>query len=256
MTHVDEDDLVLYLYGEARQAAGIARHLEACPQCAEVYSDLAATLKLTATLEMPERDDRYGLEVWQRIRPHLPAHGAFRRPPSWLMPRGALAAAAAALIVAALAVGGSWRRPRPSPPARAEVAEQAPDASERARIAAIADHLEESERMLLGFVNSEEPMIDMKDQQASATGLLESNRLYRDAAALAGDDVAASVLDELERSLLDIAHAPSRMPARQRDEARIRLGSAPLLLKVRVLAEQTRGRGAAHERNMNGRAPW
>ena len=242
MTHVDEDDLVLYFYGEARKAAGIARHLEACPQCAEVYSDLAATLTLTATLQIPERDDRYGLEVWQRIRPHLPAHGAFRRPPLWLLPRSALAAAAAALIVGAMVTGSWWRRPPAAPPARGEVAEQATDASERARMAAIADHLEESERMLLDFVNSEEPMIDINDQQASAAGLLESNRLYRDAAALAGDDVAASVLDELERSLLEIVHAPARMPARQRDEARIRLGSAPLLLKVRVLAGQYRKR--------------
>ena len=242
MTHVDEDDLVLYFFGEARQAAPISRHLDACPQCAAVYSDLAATLKLTATLQTPERDDRYGLEVWQRIRPHLPAHGAFQRPHLWLLPRRALATAAAALIVGALVAGGWWRRPRPAPPSRPEVAAQATDASDRARIAAIADHLEESERMLLDFVNSEEPLIDMKDQQASAAGLLESNRLYRDAAALAGDDVAASVLDELERSLLEIVHAPARMPARQRDEARIRLGSAPLLLKVRVLAGQYRKR--------------
>ena len=242
MTHIDEDDLVLYFYGEARKAVRIARHLEACPQCAEAYSDLAATLTLTTTLQIPERDERYGLEVWQRIRPHLPAHGAFQRPPLWLLPRRAVATAAAALIIGALVAGGWWRRPRAAPPSRPEVAEQATDASERARIAAIADHLEESERMLLDFVNSGEPMIDLNDQQASAAGLLESNRLYRDAAALAGDDVAASVLDELERSLLEIVHAPSRMPARQRDEARVRLGSAPLLLKVLVLAEQYRKR--------------
>jgi len=241
MTHVDEDDLVLYFYGEARGAVRIARHLEACPHCAAVYADLAATLRMAA-LPMPERDDRYGLEVWQRIRPRLPAQGAFHRSPLWPLSRRTLAVAASALIAGSLVVGRAWRSPRTASPSHAEVAEQTTDASDRARIAAIADHLEESERMLLDFVNAGERVIDLNDQQASAAELLESNRLYRDAAALAGDDVAAGVLDELERSLLEIVHAPSRMPAHTLNDVRVRLGSAPLLLKVRVLAEQYRTR--------------
>ena len=64
---------------EARRPADIEQHLEGCAACAATYRAIAATLSLVVEAPIPERGDRYGLEVWQRIRQQLPAqHG----PPS------------------------------------------------------------------------------------------------------------------------------------------------------------------------------
>jgi anti-sigma factor RsiW len=127
-THYAEDDLILFFYGEGRRRDAVRRHLDECPACAAVYADIAATMKLVAAPEAPERDDRYGLEVWQRIRPVLPM-----QPPShaffwWPFNRLALAAATVALVVAAFFAGRAWPVPQaPGDPAVAGGATLASD---------------------------------------------------------------------------------------------------------------------------------
>jgi len=247
MTHYSEDDLTLFFYGEGRRRGAIQLHLDSCDACAALYRDIAGTLKLVATPEAPERDDRYGLEVWQRIRPVLPvqppSHSLFWSP----LHRLALVGAFAALLMAAFIAGRAWPRPAPERAVAVAPAVLAATAeiSDRMRTAAISDHLEQSERLLLDFVNAGGKVVDLSGQQALAAGLVETNRLYREAASGAGDVAVADVLDALERSLIEIAHGPSTLSLADFNKTRMRLDASALLFKVRVLSDEL------HERELS-----
>jgi hypothetical protein len=52
----------------------------------------------------------------------------------------------------------------------------------------------------------------------------------------------AAVLDELERTLLEIEHAPSRMSPGELSDLRLRLQAEGLLFKLRVLASTVQDR--------------
>ncbi len=251
MTHYSEDDLVLHYYAEDGRRRGADR---APPRDVRrvrrgVPGARRPLLQALAAPEPPERGDEYGLEVWQRIRHQLPEPAA----PGWTAWLGwrplGLAAAAASLIVAAFLAGRlSPRPPAPARPAAAEARDSAADASTRIRDAAIGDHLERSERVLLDLMNARGPDADVRDEQAWAEDLINSNRLYRDAAVRAGDTAVAGVLDELERSLLEIVHGPSTLTPDELQALRVRLDAAALLFKVRVLHDELRGRETAPAR--------
>lgn len=251
MTHCTEDELVLYHYGESRRQADIERHVSECPSCAATYRAINSTLSMIVVTDVPDRGDRYGLEVWQRIRHQLPAQDA----PWWLAwfrwDRLAAAGAAAAfciVVAAAFIAGRIWPRNEPAPPTAVQSAEVAGDADARVRLAAIGDHLERSERVLLDLTNGASThgdRIDVSDAQAGAADLVDANRLYRQAASRAGDMMVATVLDDLERNLLDIVHGPSTLTPAQLDQLRVRLDAAALLFKVRVLHDELRERESA-----------
>ena len=52
----------------------------------------------------------------------------------------------------------------------------------------------------------------------------------------------ASVLDELERNLIEIVHSPSRISAADLEQIRRRIDAAALLFKVRVMSDELRER--------------
>jgi hypothetical protein len=246
MRHYSEDDLVLYYYGESRRQAAIDAHLRVCPPCRDVYHEVAGVLDVLPVIEVPDRDERYGLDVWQRIRHQLTA----RELPWWGVwrPVGVAVWVAALLIVAFLA-GRQWPA-RPGEPPRA-AAGLPPEASERIRLAAISDHFDRSERVLLDLVNApalenaEGESVDVSVQQAWAGELIDASRLYRDASRRAGDEGIAGVLDDLERSLLEIVHGPSMLTPAELAAMRLRLDATALLFKVRVLSSQLRERELA-----------
>jgi hypothetical protein len=228
----------------------VEQHLADCSPCRTLYREIAGSLSLVADPEVPARGDQYGLEVWQRIRHQLPEQEA----PWWAVwtrpHRLALAGAAAMLLLAAFVAGLSWPRadqPVQATNAAAEVLPD-PDAGERVRLAAVGDHLEQSERVLLDFVNAygtaDQPA-DVSSQQEWAADLISANRLYRDASTAAGDETVAAVLDELERSLLELVHGPATLTPQQLDQIRLRLEGAALLFRVRVLSEELRERELA-----------
>ena len=190
--HYTEDELILYYYGEHRRRDRVEQHLAGCVPCRESFQSLAAALALVSDPEVPARGDQYGLEVWQRIRHQLPEQEA----PWWAVwtrpGRLALAGAAAVLVIAAFVAGRTW--PGSSAPVQPTVAVAPPagigaDAGERVRLAAVGDHLEQSERVLLEFVNAygtaDQPA-DVRVPQQSAADLISANRLYRDASTAAG----------------------------------------------------------------------
>jgi hypothetical protein len=248
MTHHSEDDLILYYYGEGRRRLDIERHLDGCPECSAVYRSIAGTLGLVPVPDVPERDDSYALEVWQRLRPRLPDQDG----PSWRAWIGwnwvSMTASAIVIALVAFVAGRTWPQPDRPQADRTVPAGQAgevADAAQRVRLAAIADHLERSERVLLDLVNAEGQAVDLTDQQVWAADLIDSNRLYREAATRAGDTLVANVLDELERSLLEIVHGPSQPMAAELDDVRARVDAAALLFRVRILADELHERETA-----------
>jgi hypothetical protein len=102
MTHYTEEDLTLYHYGEARRPDRIEGHLQTCASCAAIHDEIARTLGMAGQIPVPDRDERYGLEVWQRIRHDLPPQAE-----PWWMPwyRPALVASLAVMVLAAFAAG-------------------------------------------------------------------------------------------------------------------------------------------------------
>jgi hypothetical protein len=115
MSHYTDDELTLYYYREAPRRERIEQHLETCESCAATYRDVACTLALVGDLDVPERDQRYGLEIWQRIRRDLPMQDAPWHGRLWVWHRSVSMAGAAMLVVTAFAAGRFWPQSDPAP---------------------------------------------------------------------------------------------------------------------------------------------
>jgi len=259
--HYSEDDLTLYYYGEGRRRAEIERHLDACGPCASLYREIAGTLAMIAAPEVPERGDQYGLEVWQRIRHQLPEQEASSWRTLWTtLSRGdrlGFAAAAALLLLAAFVGGRAWQRQATAPAApqvvdagtAANAAAVTNDMRQRVLLTSVADHLDRSERVLTDVMNAPDRG-DISTEQQWAEDLLDASRLYRQDAVEAGERSVADVLDDLERSLLEIVHSPSTVSAADLEQIRRRIDAAALLFKVRIMSDGLRQREDAPDRSL------
>jgi hypothetical protein len=262
VTHYTEDELTLYYYGEGRYDAGhpgsehprrdVATHLGACASCAALYREISDTLAMIALPDAPVRGDQYGLEVWQRIRHRLPERDA----PWWTMPwtvwtprwdRLALAGTAAVLVMAAFVAGRLWPH-QPIAPPSVEVQAPGPATAaandavrDRILLTSVADHLDRSARVLTDIMNGP-ARTDISTEQGWAEDLVTTSRLYRQDAVDAGEQSVATVLDELERNLLEIVHSPSNISAADLEQIRRRIDAAALLFKVRVMSDEIRQR--------------
>lgn len=245
MTHYTEDDLTLYYYGEGKRRSDTERHLDTCVSCRTLYRRIAGTLSMIAVPEAPERGDQYGLEVWQRIRHQLPEpQGSFWA--GWLrIDRLALVGAAAALVLAAFVAGRVWpHAPSVSPAAPAPIVAadtRALDTNHRILLSSVADHLDRSERVLTDIMNTANTG-DISTEQRWAEDLLTASRLYRQDAVDANEQSVATVLDELERNLLEVVHSPAKISAADLEQIRRRIDAAALLFKVRVMSDELRRR--------------
>ena len=83
---------------------------------------------------------------------------------------------------------------------------------------------------------------DISTEQRRAEDLVSTSRLYRQEAVEAGEQSVASVLEDLERNLLEVIHSPSKVTAADLDDVRQRIDAASLLFKVRVLGDELRQR--------------
>jgi hypothetical protein len=244
MSHISEEDLVLHYYGEVADVLPVDLHLKECEACRALYGSLQRVLNAVDGLPVPERASDYGARVWQRIAPYLPLRRRFwplTSPWRW----AAAGAAFATLIVAAFLMGRSYPQPRGPVHLSAVPSEIAadPEAQQRLLTLAVGDYLERSQVVLIELANaSDARTLDISPEQARAEGLLNENRLYRQTALHMGDAVIAGVLDELERVLLEIAHAPSRLSAMQVGELRRQLHEDGILFKIRILDSTVRDR--------------
>ena len=250
MTHHTENDLILYYYGEGgRRRHAIERHLDACAECSAVYRRIAETLALVADPEIPERGDQYGLEVWQRIRHRLPdtpdAAGFWSRFTGWTLGLSA-AGAFAAVVLAAFLAGRIWSEaPASHAPAAVATAAAADTSRDRILLASVAEHLDRSDRVLTEILNTPSGS-DISAEQRWAEDLLTTSRLYRQDAEAAGEQSVASILDELERTLVEIVHTPSQISSADLEQLRRRVDAAALLFKVRVMSDDI------HRREQSG----
>ena len=236
MNHLSEEQLILHYYGEEDDGVAAERHLGECDACRALYGSVQRTLNVVDSLPVPERDAEYGERVWKRIEHHLPARRGVRW--VWALPApwrwAAAGAAFAALLAAAFLAGRSY----PRQPAQLAAD---PQAGERILLVAVGDYLERSQMVLIELANARAPgALDISSEQERAMDLVSENRLYRQTAGHTGDAAVASVLDELERVLLDITHAPSRLSPGELEKLRQRLEAEGILFKIRVLGSNVR----------------
>jgi len=252
VTHPSEEELILYHYAETGETArvGLTEHLVECESCRERYQRLESVLRVTDVVEPPARGENFEAEVWRRLVPRLETAvpdtfwqrflGAFRGS-SLLAPAGAVALVAF-LVVGAFFAGRFW--PRRTETGR-EVPLQPVSAQSRDRIllVAVGDHLERSQMVLMELVNTRpQRLVDISAERERAEDLVASNRLYRLTAERAGEAGVASLLDELERTLIEIAHSPSKLSSPEFENLRRRVEAQGILFKVRVVDSQVHER--------------
>jgi hypothetical protein len=240
MNHLSEEQLILHYYGEEGDSLATELHLEECEGCRSLYGGVQRVLNVVDSLPVPERSAEYGAQVWQRIERRLPA----RRRVFGLLPgpwRWAVAGMAfAGLMVTAFVAGRFYPQARRSGrPAQMAAADS--QTGERILLVAVGDYLERSQMVLIELANaSPRDQMDISSEQERAGDLVRETRLYRQTAAHTGDTRVAGVLDELERVLLDITHAPSRISPRELQDLRQRLEAEGILFKIRVLGSNVR----------------
>ena len=231
MSHPSPDDLVLHYYGEASDPAAVDTHVAACPECRAAYESLRTTLTAVGAAEAPARGADYGAQVWQRLEPKLGTARSRTFAPRRLLWTGALAAS----LLAAFLLG----RYMPRGPGEGTSG----PVRERILLLAVGDHLDRSQVVLLELLNAD-PLasLDVTMERRSAEDLLSANRLYRQAAARSGDAGVASVLEELERVLIEVANGPSELGPQDLAALRRRIESQGVLFRVRVIGSQIRER--------------
>jgi hypothetical protein len=250
MNHLNDQDLILHYYGETEDPASVERHLDTCSSCRAAYGALERVLNIVDALPVPERSAGYERTVWQRVQPHVD-----RRPQGFSLARwqrrwAAVLWPAAALVCASLVavafLAGRFSTVSHAPQIRPSVP-LAADVQLRDRIlrSAVGDYLDRTGIVLVELVNANpEDTRDISAEQERATDLLTESRLYQQTALGAGDHLVAGVLDEVERVLLEIAHAPSRLEPAQLDDLQLRLRSDGILFRIRVLGSTVRSQDA------------
>ena len=237
MSHLSEDELILHYYKEADAPAHAAQHLAECGECAGQFAALSQVLLSVEAAAVPERGAEYGAQVWQRIQGQVIAREPKRRF-AWSNLFGwrqlALAGAMAVLLVAAF-LAGRYGRNAEGP--QSAVNQQ--QVRERIMVVAVGEHLERSRMVLVELVNAPEGgTMNLASTRGWAEDLVESNRLYRQTATQAGDKGLSSVLDDLERVLLDVAHSPDQISAAQFDALRKRIEAKGILFELRTVRGQ------------------
>jgi len=258
MNHPSEEQLVLYQYGEAPGRQDVAEHLASCEACRTRHQALRRVLAAVDAMPVPERTDNYGAEVWRQLYPHIARTAGSRATNFWNLfqwRRWAVAGALALAALGAFLAGRLWPRP---PPATAPLVARpsqplSPTARERVLLTEIGDHLERSQLALIELINSRtNGAVDITAEQVLARELSAVNRLFRRAAADAGEPGMASVLEELELVLIEIANGPAKLSADEFATLRQRIDTGGLLFKVKVLTAQMRAKEQDTARELAG----
>jgi anti-sigma factor RsiW len=245
MKHMTEEELIAYREGVAAGRAGMAEHLSACEECRAELEKIEAVLAALDTLPVPDPGDDYGRRVWQQLAPRLPEKPV-RWWQAWFEPKRLVAVGTfAAIVVAAFLLGRSTRdKIVPEPVANKD------QIRERILVVAVGEHLGRSEMMLVELSNAApidptKKQVNIAAEQRRAEDLLQENRLYRQTALQEGDTGLASVLDELERVLLDVAHSPDNVTPAQLEKIRQKIEAQGILFKVRVVGKDLQERQKA-----------
>jgi len=252
--HLTEEQLVAHYYADdaARERAAAEQHIAGCAECAGRLAGLRAFLCAVEAPEAPERAESYGADVWGRLRAHLPEKPE-KESRGWFgigAQRWALGGALATVIVAAFFLG-RWIQPKPQPPTAANAAAAREQVRERILLVALSDHMDRSQMVLVELANASATggKVDISAEQSRAEDLVDASRLYRQTAAREGDLATANVLDELERTLLDIAHGPSQLDDAALKQIQQRIEAQGLIFKVRVIGSKVKSEQRSQSRS-------
>jgi len=241
MRHLNEEQLIALRYGEADNRAAAEQHLASCSECRASFERLQMVLAVVEAMPVPARDADYGRRVWQRIAPRLDERGRFNWRGWFTARRLTLAGAMAVLVLAAFLAGRFWP-PQPEQPTATAIPAEV---RKRILLVAVGEHLDRSQMVLVELVNANPPVageVNISGEQRRARELLTANRLYRQTAQQAGETAVASVLDELERVLVEIANSPTEVSVAQLEQLQKRIEAKGILFKVRVIGSEVRER--------------
>ena len=243
--HLSEDELILHFYGETERGdvARIESHLASCADCQAARAALVRVMTLVDSAAAVEAPLGFERTAWARLEPQLPPS---RSAPGWTsslfwFPQWALGGAVAALVVVAFLAGRfSGGDPSIPSPTQAVVSDGEPS---RVLEAEVGDHLDRTQMMLVELVNAETDHSDvLAGEQARASDLVAVNRLIRQSAEQSGDGAIVSVLEDLERVLLEIANAPADASSNELTDLQSRITTEDLLFRLRVIASEMRQR--------------
>jgi hypothetical protein len=252
MRHLADEELVLYHYHDGDDLETAKRHLASCAECQSRLDAVEEVLKLVVTPSLPERGPGYGSEVWNRIRAELPERN--KRQQSWLtMSRWAWVGVVAVLLVVVFLMGRySSQKQSPNNVAiNSNIPTQPPaqQVRERVLLVAVGDHLDRSQMLLVELTHaSGTGEIDISSEQQRAIELVDANRLYRTTAQQVGDTSLVTLLDELERVLLQVGHQPGSVTAGELKRIQDSIQSQGILFKVRVVRSNVREQSAQRPR--------
>lgn len=229
MTHLTEEQLVLYFYDESDETLAVAEHLAACPACRADLAGIQRTLHAVDSLDIPERGAAYGEQVWQALAPQI--RPRFRLWPVWLQPRRLAACTALAALVIVAYLAGRGTLPTPG---KREIAQRNDATQNRALQVSVSDHLERAKLLLIELANDDPG--NLSQDQPRAEDLLAANRLYRLAVQRGGQPGLTELLNELEQVLTEVSNAePGELGQIQR-----RMAQQDLLFKIRVVDARMR----------------
>jgi len=241
MKHPAEEELIAYRDGETAGRGEVGAHVRNCGECQAELARIEAVFQALDELPVPDPGEDYERRVWQRLAPNLPDKPT-RWWQMWLEPRHLATASALAAIVVAAFIAGRITKPTANTP----VAAAQEQVRERILVVAVGEHLGKSEMVLVELANAEardkQKHVNISAEQRRADGLLDENRLYRQTALQQGDTALASVLDELERVLVDVAHSPDEVTPAQLESIQKRIEAQGLLFKVRVVGKELQRR--------------
>jgi hypothetical protein len=238
MNHLSHDEIVLSYYGEALPEER-SRHLTCCADCAAELHSLAGVLDRVTPVSVPEPDAGYEQQVWDRLSWRLRTERRRSGVRAWTW-----VAATAAALALAFTAGLLWNRRAASPipgPAVAASSPQTTARPDRVLLVVVADHIDQSERMLVELTNlTPDGDVDISQERERADALLASNRLYRRTASDRGEEGVATLLDELEPVLIQIARSPDEVSADELREMQERVAAKGLVFKLRVVRADVR----------------
>jgi hypothetical protein len=242
-------ELIAYYWQDGLDAARSADIAAALAQSAALqarYAGLVRELELLATAwpaqAQPQPDASFEARLWQRIDAHLGENDATPRiatsaARTWAHRRRFAAPAmpwrwamAATLL---LALGAGYLLGRHDAPREPALAQLSDDGAQRLLAAYLIGHLDRAEQTFLIAANS--PEQDDTAQRLAAE-LLQSHRLYAQAAARAGKPQLAAFLRDIEPVLRELA-MPDGAGAQA---ARARIEQDDLTFKTRAAARLTR----------------
>jgi hypothetical protein len=242
-THLSHEEFVLSYYSEPGLGAGRREHLAHCQDCIAELAQLAAVLDRVTPVEVPEPGDDYEARVWDRLQWRLRSEKRRERF-TWVK-----ALAVAATVIVAFLAGVLWKSSSRRVVESSRVADTTTTSLEdsntrtledssktRILLVVVGEHFDQSERVLVELTNlTPQGNTDITATRERAEDLIDSNRLYRRTALDRGEEDVATLLDELEPVLMQIAHAPSQVSEKELRTMQKRVETKGLVFKLRVV---------------------